>query len=89
MSRCWTRRFSALVNQASTYHVDGSVPGRMGNAHPTVVPYEVFATADGHIILACGNDGQSPGSVRRLGSTPWLPTSASAPIPAASSIAAN
>lgn len=49
---------SALVNQASTYLVDGSVPQRMGNAHPTIVPYQVFATADGHIILACGNDGQ-------------------------------
>ncbi len=49
---------AGLVNQASTYHVDGSVPGRMGNAHPTVVPYQVFETADGHIILAIGNDGQ-------------------------------
>ena len=49
---------AALANQASTYHVAGTAPGRMGNAHPTVVPYQVFATADGHIILAIGNDGQ-------------------------------
>lgn len=49
---------AALANQAATYHVDGTVPGRMGNAHPTVVPYQVFATSDGHIILAVGNDGQ-------------------------------
>ncbi len=49
---------SALVNQASSFHADGTVAGRMGNAHPTVVPYHVFATADGHIILAVGNDGQ-------------------------------
>jgi len=49
---------AALANQASTYHVAGTVPTRMGNAHPTVVPYQVFATADGHIILAVGNDGQ-------------------------------
>jgi crotonobetainyl-CoA:carnitine CoA-transferase CaiB-like acyl-CoA transferase len=49
---------AALVNQASTHLVDGSVPGRMGNAHPTVAPYNAFQTADGHIILACGNDGQ-------------------------------
>lgn len=49
---------AALANQAATYHVSGAVPGRMGNAHPTVVPYQVFATADGHIILAVGNDGQ-------------------------------
>ncbi len=49
---------SSLINQASTHLVAGSVPGRMGNAHPTVVPYQSFATADGHIILAIGNDGQ-------------------------------
>lgn len=49
---------STLVNQAASFHADGTVPGRMGNAHPTVVPYHVFATSDGHIILAVGNDGQ-------------------------------
>lgn len=49
---------SSLINQASTNLVDGSVPTRMGNAHPTVVPYQAFATSDGHIILAIGNDGQ-------------------------------
>ncbi len=49
---------SSLINQASTYLVAGTVPGRMGNAHPTVVPYQAFATARGHIILAIGNDGQ-------------------------------
>jgi crotonobetainyl-CoA:carnitine CoA-transferase CaiB-like acyl-CoA transferase len=49
---------SALINQASTYLVAGTVPGRMGNAHPTVVPYQAFRTKDGHIILAVGNDGQ-------------------------------
>ena len=49
---------SSLINQASTYLVAETVPGRMGNAHPTVVPYQAFATAKGHIILAIGNDGQ-------------------------------
>ena len=49
---------SSLINQSSTYLVSGTVPGRMGNAHPTVVPYQAFATAKGHIILAIGNDGQ-------------------------------
>jgi crotonobetainyl-CoA:carnitine CoA-transferase CaiB-like acyl-CoA transferase len=49
---------SALINQASTHLVDGSVPTRMGNAHPTVVPYQAFETADGHMILAIGNDRQ-------------------------------
>ena len=49
---------SSLINQASTHLVAGTVPGRMGNAHPTVVPYQSFATAKGYIILAIGNDGQ-------------------------------
>jgi crotonobetainyl-CoA:carnitine CoA-transferase CaiB-like acyl-CoA transferase len=49
---------STLINQATTYLVAGKVPDRMGNDHPTVVPYRAFATADGHIILAIGNDGQ-------------------------------
>ena len=49
---------SSLINQASTHLVAGTVPGRMGNAHPTVVPYQAFVTAKGHIILAAGNDGQ-------------------------------
>jgi crotonobetainyl-CoA:carnitine CoA-transferase CaiB-like acyl-CoA transferase len=38
--------------------VSGVAPTRLGNAHPTVVPYEVFPVADGHIIIAVGNDGQ-------------------------------
>ena len=47
-----------LYNQASNYLVGGVHPGRLGNAHPNIVPYETFATADGHINLAVGNDGQ-------------------------------
>jgi crotonobetainyl-CoA:carnitine CoA-transferase CaiB-like acyl-CoA transferase len=46
------------ANQAVSYFVSGRIPVRWGNAHPQVVPYEVFPTADGHIILAVGNDGQ-------------------------------
>ena len=49
---------AALANQGSTYLVAGDVPGRMGNAHPTVMPYQVYPTRDGHLILAIGNDGQ-------------------------------
>jgi crotonobetainyl-CoA:carnitine CoA-transferase CaiB-like acyl-CoA transferase len=49
---------SVLANQAQSYLVSGQVPGRMGNAHPTVVPYQVFPTSDGHMIIAVGNDGQ-------------------------------
>ena len=47
-----------LANQAMTYLAAGQTPVRMGNAHPNIVPYQVFETQDGHIILAIGNDGQ-------------------------------
>tara|TARA_B100001123_G_scaffold112595_1_gene131233 strand:- start:1738 stop:2955 length:1218 start_codon:yes stop_codon:yes gene_type:complete len=47
-----------LANQAMTYLAAGQTPIRMGNAHPNIVPYQVFETQDGHIILAIGNDGQ-------------------------------
>lgn len=47
-----------LVNQAAAYLTSGKVPARHGNAHPTVVPYQAFATADGHIVIAVGNDQQ-------------------------------
>jgi crotonobetainyl-CoA:carnitine CoA-transferase CaiB-like acyl-CoA transferase len=49
---------SVLANQASSYLVSGETPRRMGNTHPTVVPYQVFPVADGHVIIAVGNDGQ-------------------------------
>ncbi len=49
---------AGLINQASSYLVTGQSPQRMGNAHPTIVPYEAFPTADGHVVLAIGNDGQ-------------------------------
>ena len=47
-----------LANQALNYLVSGKVPRRMGNAHPNITPYQVFPVADGHIIIASGNDGQ-------------------------------
>src|SRR5262249_20811355 len=47
-----------LANQASNYLVSGAVPRRLGNSHPNVVPYQVFATTDGHLILAVGSDEQ-------------------------------
>ncbi|MGB1010550.1 MAG: CaiB/BaiF CoA transferase family protein, partial [Thiolinea sp.] len=49
---------ATLANQAANYLVSGEAPKRMGNAHPNIVPYQAFATADGHFILAVGNDGQ-------------------------------
>lgn len=47
-----------LANQASNELVGSTHPTRMGNAHPNIVPYQVFATRDGHMVLAIGNDGQ-------------------------------
>ena len=49
---------ASLANQALNYLVSGTAPGRLGNAHPNIVPYQAFATRDGHIILAVGNDSQ-------------------------------
>ncbi|MGV8922543.1 MAG: CaiB/BaiF CoA transferase family protein [Thermomonas sp.] len=49
---------AVLANQNLNYLVSGEVPQRHGNAHPNIVPYQVFAVADGHIMLAVGNDGQ-------------------------------
>jgi crotonobetainyl-CoA:carnitine CoA-transferase CaiB-like acyl-CoA transferase len=46
------------ANQISGYLVSGNIPKRYGNAHPNVVPYQVFPCKDGHIILAVGNDSQ-------------------------------
>ena len=51
-------QLAMLANQASNYLVGGKTPKRMGNAHVNVVPYQVFKTQDGHIVLAVGNDGQ-------------------------------
>jgi crotonobetainyl-CoA:carnitine CoA-transferase CaiB-like acyl-CoA transferase len=47
-----------LANQALNFLVSGKVPHRMGNAHPNITPYQVFPAADGHIIIASGNDSQ-------------------------------
>ena len=47
-----------LANLGLSYLTSGEVPKRQGNAHQTIVPYQVFATADGDVIVAVGNDGQ-------------------------------
>jgi crotonobetainyl-CoA:carnitine CoA-transferase CaiB-like acyl-CoA transferase len=49
---------AVLANQALNYLVSGEVPRRLGNAHPNIVPYQSFAAADGHLMLAVGNDAQ-------------------------------
>jgi formyl-CoA transferase len=45
-----------LANQGMNYLATGQAPGRIGNAHPNIVPYQPFKTRDGDVILACGND---------------------------------
>ena len=47
-----------LANQNLNFLLSGEVPKRMGTAHPNIVPYQVFAVADGHVMLATGNDAQ-------------------------------
>ena len=47
-----------LANQGLNYLVSGKVPERIGNAHANIVPYQVFPVADGHVIVATGNDSQ-------------------------------
>ncbi|PWE34368.1 CoA transferase [Maritimibacter sp. 55A14] len=47
-----------LINEGTNYLTSGKLPRRRGNAHPNIVPYEVFAVADGHVIVAVGNDAQ-------------------------------
>ncbi|MEH6470935.1 MAG: CaiB/BaiF CoA-transferase family protein [Halopseudomonas sp.] len=49
---------ATLANQAMNYLASDEVPGQLGNAHPNIVPYQAFSTADGYIILAVGNDSQ-------------------------------
>ena len=49
---------ASLVNQASSFLATGNAPGRLGNAHPSIAPYELLPAADEPFAIACGNDGQ-------------------------------
>ena len=62
---------ASLANQSMNYLASGEAPGRMGNAHPNVVPYQDFPTADGDFIIAVGNDGQFARLSRALGGAEW------------------
>ncbi|HEX7640177.1 MAG TPA: CaiB/BaiF CoA-transferase family protein, partial [Burkholderiaceae bacterium] len=62
---------ACLANQAANYLIGGTVPRRMGNAHPNIVPYQDFPTADGDMILAVGNDGQFTKLCEVLGRPGW------------------
>ncbi len=58
---------SVLANQALNFLVSGKSPRRLGNAHPNIVPYQVFEAADGPLIVATGNDRQTRDFCRILG----------------------
>jgi len=58
---------AALANQATNYLISGQAPGRMGSAHPNLVPYEVFTASDGHLMVAIGNDAQFTRLIEQLG----------------------
>jgi crotonobetainyl-CoA:carnitine CoA-transferase CaiB-like acyl-CoA transferase len=58
---------AALVNQGSAYTIAGVVPERLGNRHPSISPYEVYATGEGELVLAVGNDRQFAGLCEVLG----------------------
>jgi crotonobetainyl-CoA:carnitine CoA-transferase CaiB-like acyl-CoA transferase len=62
---------ACLANQASNYLVGGAAPRRMGNAHPNIVPYQDFPTADGYMIIAVGNDGQFARFCAAAGHPEW------------------
>ncbi|HSC02804.1 MAG TPA: CoA transferase [Solirubrobacteraceae bacterium] len=60
---------AALVNQASAYTAGGVVPHRMGNAHPSISPYELYDAADGQLVIAVGNDRQFRALCEAIGRT--------------------
>lgn len=62
---------AVLANQASGFLATGKAPGRMGNSHPSLAPYQDFATADGNMLLAIGNDGQFQRFCAAAGQPQW------------------
>jgi crotonobetainyl-CoA:carnitine CoA-transferase CaiB-like acyl-CoA transferase len=62
---------ASLVNVVQGALVTGQRPKRLGNAHPHIVPYEAFATADGHLVLAVGNDSQWQRFCAAVGRNDW------------------
>ena len=64
-------QLSWLANVASGFLLSGDPPHRYGNAHGTVVPYQTFATADGHLMLAVGNDRQFASLAEAVGEPTW------------------
>jgi crotonobetainyl-CoA:carnitine CoA-transferase CaiB-like acyl-CoA transferase len=63
---------ATLSNQAMNYLVSGKVPRRNGNAHPNIQPQDVYACADGDVILVVGNDGQFAKLCKVFGRSDWI-----------------
>jgi crotonobetainyl-CoA:carnitine CoA-transferase CaiB-like acyl-CoA transferase len=63
-----TSLLAALVNQGTGYTIAGAIPERMGNAHPSISPYELYRTGDADLVLAVGNDRQFASLCHVLGS---------------------
>ncbi|SLN42573.1 Succinyl-CoA:(R)-benzylsuccinate CoA-transferase subunit BbsF [Roseovarius litorisediminis] len=64
-------QMSWLINQGLNYLTSGNVPTRAGNAHPNIVPYQVFETSDGYVIVAVGNDSQYTRFCDFIGKPDW------------------
>jgi len=64
-------QIACLANQTSNYLAGGVIPGRMGNAHPNIVPYQDFPTEDGYMIIAVGNNGQFTQFCKVLDRSEW------------------
>lgn len=62
---------AVLANQAAGFLATGKAPGRMGNSHPSLAPYQDFPTADGNMLLAIGNDGQFQRFCAAAGQPQW------------------
>ncbi len=62
---------AGMANLSLNYLVSGAVPQRLGNAHPSIVPYQDFPTADGAIVIAAGNDGQFARLCAAAGQREW------------------
>jgi crotonobetainyl-CoA:carnitine CoA-transferase CaiB-like acyl-CoA transferase len=62
---------AALVHQSSAYTAGGVIAGRMGNAHPSISPYELYETSDGEIVIAVGNDKQFAALAELVGAPEW------------------
>lgn len=60
-----------LINEGVNYLTSGDVPQRWGNGHPNIVPYQVFPTQDGHVVIAVGNDSQFSRFAEWIGHPEW------------------